>query len=868
MVSGELWCNHGTDQTKLKLADGFKKLTNYLDAHPSEFFVIHIFRGNIFRSGEGGASVSILGGKNDEASQKQYNELFNQLFNQGWLNDYIIEYSPYLKVKDIRGKMVIFRRDRIDFAHIHKAGNLNNWPGDADAWTADQKTAVVLDSDPSVKGVMRVTDVSSPDNATELQTELNSIKGLFEWQCNQTLPNDAKRNGSYKPDWSIIFTSGAYGGENTSGYKKNAAETNPYFTNLIKTAAKKGPTGIVLSDWVLTDNYSAQGVALVPAIIDNNFDYISDYILDDILFAKPDAEKYWEDGKEYFLRNVGTGEFLSVGATWGTRAAMSSNEGLPVKLKFNEDDGTYYIQTSLNSNGMGYDGAGYYMDYGNLEPFEAKRISSGKFNFILTAWKGENDQTLALGVQSVDVDWVTNWSESYKLEYTDGTKNVAHPLSYDPEDPMQQWEIISVEDYFENETKKASKNNPVNISYMVDGHKVIPGDTKNWTGQTSSYTSWGAKVYSYINYSGKDSKQEKNLLIHFTHTTYSTSGQKSGTKWSMKHSIPVQKEGAYKLRFKTGYDKINTSNNEFVFKINNEDIRSKLKDVGTNDPASVIDKFKSNEYTLEFDYLFDQPGEIVFDMSYEGGKTITSVFLDDIELIYYGPIYPILERAIKDAKRRLGETPDWLATYENNMNNLVYDRADEGAAPALEIYQKMRELTLAQTPDDSKHQDYTNAFINAGFETGTLMGWETSYTGEGHDTGVKPNEGVYVTQGGQNTFLFNCWQEDPNPDNRGRGVILSQTIPGLPAGHYMVTAQAANDEGDCMYIEVNGQRSDALVVEYANNVSKLISFEFEVAENTEEVTISFMGGNSDGSFDDYGGNWYKVDDIHLYRSGS
>ncbi|MDE6339708.1 MAG: hypothetical protein K2K97_07980, partial [Muribaculaceae bacterium] len=26
--------------------------------------------------------------------------------------------------------------------------------------------------------------------------------------------------------------------------------------------------------------------------------------------------------------------------------------------------------------------------------------------------------------------------------------------------------------------------------------------------------------------------------------------------------------------------------------------------------------------------------------------------------------------------------------------------------------------------------------------------------------------------------------------------------------------------------------------------------------------------NSDGSFDDYGGNWYKVDDIHLYRSGS
>ncbi|MDE6801542.1 MAG: hypothetical protein K2J06_02135, partial [Muribaculaceae bacterium] len=181
---------------------------------------------------------------------------------------------------------------------------------------------------------------------------------------------------------------------------------------------------------------------------------------------------------------------------------------------------------------------------------------------------------------------------------------------------------------------------------------------------------------------------------------------------------------------------------------------------------------------------------------------------------------------------------------------------------------KMRELTLAQTPDDNKHQDFTNAFINAGFETGTLMGWTTSYRGEDNDTGVKPNEGIYVTDGTQNSFLFNCWQEDPNPENRGRGVILSQTIPGLPAGHYMVTAQAANDEGDCMYIEVNGQRSDALVVESDQSVSKLISFEFEVAENTEEVTVSFMGGNSDGSFDDYGGNWYKLDDVRLYRSGS
>ncbi|MDE6831370.1 MAG: hypothetical protein K2J07_01370, partial [Muribaculaceae bacterium] len=351
MVSGELWCNHGTDQTNLKLGDAFAKLKNYLTAHPSEFFVMHVFRGNIFRSGEGGASVSILGGKNDVASQNQYNELFNKMFNEGTYADMFIEYSPNLKVKDVRGKIIVFRRDRIDFAHIFKAGNIANWPGDADLWTADQKATVSLDSDPSVKGVIRATDVSSPDNDAELQTELNSIKGLFEWQCNQTLPNDAKRAGSYKPDWSFIFTSGAYGGENTNGYKKNAAQTNPYFTNLIKTATKKGPTGIVMSDWVLTDNYDAKGVELVPTIVYNNFDYITDYILDDELFAQSDVEheNMWDDSKWYFLRNIGTGDFLSAGEWWGTHAVTAAH-GIKVRPVINKEDGMYAFGTTLNTS--------------------------------------------------------------------------------------------------------------------------------------------------------------------------------------------------------------------------------------------------------------------------------------------------------------------------------------------------------------------------------------------------------------------------------------------------------------------------------------------------------------------------------------
>lgn len=127
--SNKLNCNHGMDETKLYLDAAFDKLTAYLDAHPKEFFVIHLFRGNVYRTGELPDGAVLLGGTEKVADQQKYNNLFNEFFNKGKYADYIVDYSPYLKVKDIRGKMVIFRRDRIDFAHVAKGGNLGNWPG-------------------------------------------------------------------------------------------------------------------------------------------------------------------------------------------------------------------------------------------------------------------------------------------------------------------------------------------------------------------------------------------------------------------------------------------------------------------------------------------------------------------------------------------------------------------------------------------------------------------------------------------------------------------------------------------------------------------------------------------------------------------
>lgn len=874
VYQNKLYCCHGTDVTNYTMEEAFTKLTNYLDEHPGEFFVIHLFRGNVGYSG--------TGMNTSESDRTNYNNLINEFFNKGKFSEYIIDYNPTLKVKDIRGKMVLFRRDTMDFAHFAKAANFGEWPWEDDVWAvghARERTEATHASDPSVRGYVRVSDMSSPDNTTQIDQKMEAVSNLYNWCTSQARPNSVKDpNKIYRPDWCMTFTSGEYKGVRSgfvsggrSGYAYCANKLNPHYTNLINNTPedKKGPCGIVLSDWVLTDysqdnQYQVYGNELIPAIAYNNFDYIQEFILDDALFTgnEKEIENIWDSSKQYFMRNVGTGDFLSAGEWYGTHAVTAAH-GIKVTPIIDSETGKYKFKTTLTSNG--YLDNNYYVDNGGgagIRELDAKYAGSGKY--VFTYQDNDNNTKAIAAVDDI-------WGEFCY----DGTTHNVDPKDFDISDPYQQWELISVDDYTKQQLQKARRDKGSDVSHLITGGRFFAHDSENDTWSKTGGSKSTKEVWGF----GPNESRRALVLYNVK-----KSGWTWDASWTVTKNVTNLPKGRYEIKFKayrsnTNGMTVTINNSKFdntnlvqgaVSPVNNtkketafwgwDGSSGYLEDVGAD--------IKDDKFTYSTKQINITDGKITIKATASSNDQASAGILEDFELIYYGSIYPILERAIEDAKRRLGSTPDWLATYETNMNNMAYDESDEGAAPALEIYQKMRELTLAQTPDDNKHQDYTNAFINAGFETGTLMGWETTYAGEGADTGVRPNEGVYATQDGVNQFLFNCWQEDPNPDNRGRGVILSQTIPGLPAGHYLVTARAANDEGDCMYIEVNGQRSDALVVEEANNISKLISFEFEVAENTEEVTISFMGGNSDGTFDDYGGNWFKVDDIHLYRSGS
>ncbi len=475
-VAKPIICNHGASKTDLTMEEAFTILTDYLTAHPSEFFAIHLFRGNP---------------TSDPNAEKQalFNKAVDELFNKGKFADFFIDYDPYLTVKQMRGKIVVFRRDRLSWMRVNKAGNLGGWPGDKDLWQEGAAAVATNAQNPTLFGRVKVTDVSSPKDETVLQTKINSITNLFKSNCNQVRPNAAKAAGAYKPEWSMIFTSGEYT-SGKKGYLACATHTNPLLTKLINEATVAGPTGIVFSDWVLIDSYTneesvknpetgkyekqqvpyeVKGIDLVKAIWENNFKYAADYILDDELFnAENDFTKEPDvfGNDVYFMRHVETGKFLAAGADWGTHAVLADN-GIRIKTFFDNRTGSYLLQTTFRQNGVdNYLGDNCYIDNPASNPLKAVKAEDGTGYYF--TFNGFDDK-------QNPVEFALT-PEKTGNTYADGATMLVNNVKFEKGNRNQLWEMISEEDLVRELAAKATKDSPVDLTFKIRGYKFDPND--------------------------------------------------------------------------------------------------------------------------------------------------------------------------------------------------------------------------------------------------------------------------------------------------------------------------------------------------------------------------------------------------------
>lgn len=530
-VAAPINCNHGMGKAELTFEQAFTMFTDYLTAHPTEFIAIHFFRG--YPTSDP-----------NETNQAIFNKAVDELLNTGKFNDFIIDFDPYLTVKEMRGKIVMFKRDRISWVKMDKAGNLGGWPGDKDLWTPGAAATATHPSNPTINGRIRVTDVSSPQNESELNIKLNSITNLYKANCEQPTPNEAKKTDSnYKPEWSMIFTSGEYT-SGKKGYLTCATHTNPHLTKLINEAEKAGPTGMVFSDWVLLDSYNngteeapdeyaVKGKDLVKAIIENNFKYAANYILDDELFndnAGADVPDLLGNNV-YFMRNVGSGKYLAAGADWGTHAVLADN-GIRIRTFFDKRAGNYLLQTTFRQNGTdNYLGDNAYID--NTAPFALKAVKVEDADAYYMTFAG-NEGTMALSANPTG------------NSYADGTTLLAEYLKYEEGNKNQQWEFITEEDLTKALAAGATAENPADLTFKIHSFKFCPNDdneTKYWVftnERPKSSTTYCVKTQAWGSNEWNDKDMIFRVYVDKTSTSYP-----ENYSWELVQDVTGLPEGIY-----------------------------------------------------------------------------------------------------------------------------------------------------------------------------------------------------------------------------------------------------------------------------------------------------------------------------------
>lgn len=653
MYDGVLYCNHGLAQTKKTLEEAVKDMVAFLDEHPSEFFVVHFFRGNIYRTGEMPTGSGLIGAKGNEASRNQYNALMQKLFDNTY-KDYVVNFRPNLTVEEARGKMVLFTRDRIDFVHLSKQARLTNW----DAANNDTEVAAMATNEINTMSTTKlwVQDLSSGTDITSKVTRFQ--RQAERMQAMPTPKSVYDAGGEYLSEWCMNFTSMEYDSNQdgnsyaTNKYKYGAKAMAPVAIDFLKKNAGVGPVGVFFSDYVLrtssqlhngSDRVPVYGDELVYRIIENNFagenPPVVKYAIPDDVNVSTYPNPY--EGKTYFMRHKASGQWLCGGANYGSHAALDKY-GYPLTIKVNSETGD--INIAIGGGGYFYrDGSGYaYVD----------GPTSDKYKFIPAQTPNTYALTVDNGTKALTA---FAYGAPSNHQYADNLDYWLDFDTYRAGDANQEFELVTLEERQTELLTKANPNRPYDATFYQPGYSSGNG----WTGldqfSFESKYKWGG-----VTYNGNATRTQKNNWRGAFTMIYNLSNKGAGgrSKWKLDRTITGLPDGKYKVDFqafswnqnnKTNYNIGGTPGvatdaeslksysllvSNYIFK-KEKDENGNEYDAPNIDP--VLDAFKAGEGKHEF-YVTVSGGSLSMHFEMQEDKASeTAFFLDNIHLTYYGP---------------------------------------------------------------------------------------------------------------------------------------------------------------------------------------------------------------------------------------
>lgn len=267
----ELHIYHGKMKTKASFEYALTLLIDSVIANPSEFAVV------IMQHERGG-----------DGNNEKWVPMMKALMNKEKIKRNIAEYSPWLTVKDLRGKVLVLSRD--SYADVPVGGYIERWTSEENL---NEQMSVVVRS-AAGSGSMYVQDYYETIGG-KMEIKKANIRRMFALSCEardmckndkrctaaRQLPPCGQSQACNKAHPIIVnHTSGyssisAMSGDEmaeTAGYRDNAARCNAVAIKCLQRY--KQAAGIIMMDYVGTDNaggYKVKGRKLVEEIIRHNF---------------------------------------------------------------------------------------------------------------------------------------------------------------------------------------------------------------------------------------------------------------------------------------------------------------------------------------------------------------------------------------------------------------------------------------------------------------------------------------------------------------------------------------------------------------------------------------------------------------------
>lgn len=593
----------------------------------------------------------------------------------------------------------------------------------------------------------------------------------------------------------------------------------------------------------------------------------------------------------YYLKNVGTGLYVSYGGEWG-KHCKESRAAHPFTLESN-GDGIVALKSL----------AGY------LES--------------ATLWMDWELETSKWTLQPVGGEYVNQYYlvGDYGRALT-SVGNSAGLLNMTPLEnkASQRWIFITEDEIRNNRMPNATKDKPFDVTPLIKGAGFDLVDIESNLGDWANFDDnkkldpWHCGICpedaNDYNYCGIINGGTNALTITYTVTlpagTYSYSFE--GFYKYMKKVVTQ----SYVLGSASGDPETTLTDNGNMTATVSVNGTSHTLTRHTNDAVYEENYVSSEVAAAEFrdNDTYKQNGTFYLSSAQEvsiaiskasttanqtsgnkfwGDYTTTSypnqIFIDDFTLLYFGNeqlaedevdegalkdsyvdanidevidnLYPDAteeeKESLKTEIKEEIETNSGTGTGSTDISDVLQQVEDK--AEEIEQEQEQEEALGGITTDENGNlldengnvieggsADLESFIKNPSFEKTDLTGWTVS-DNEGGDIGVK-HYSENTTTGTDESYLFNSWPE---------GVSLTQTLTGLPNGVYKMTVSLASDADNTVVLIGNGSEREVTLTKGAGTFEDF-NVKFRVTDGT--ATIGVVGGNA-------GANWYKADNFRL-----